>query len=133
MTRTFAIALLCVAFITVATPAAAFEGKRLTTEAEFRDLVADRDLTADRTIVSYSGDGQIEGETGDRKIKGMWLWAGKALCRTVTVGTKNLGLDCQAVFLIGDLVVLVRKEGLGAAFALRIRREGTDAGKIAFL
>lgn len=116
--------------LTLSAPAVAIEtGRRLTTEKEFRGLVVDRKLTADRTILSYTGDGRMEGTSGGEQIEGMWRWAGSTLCRTVTVGTRNLGLDCQAVFVVGDLVVIVRNEGLGTAFALRIRGEGSSPGK----
>lgn len=128
MIRIFTIGLLCAALLAPVETAAA-DGKRLTTETEFRELVVDRELIADRTTVLYTGDGQIAGSSRDEKIKGMWRWAGNALCRTVTLGTKSLGLDCQAVFVIGDLVVLVRDGGLGLAFALRIRRGGSPPGE----
>ena len=116
--------------LTLSAPAAAIEsGRRLTTEKEFRELVVDRQLTAARTILSYTGDGLIQGKSRGEQIEGIWRWAGALLCRTATVGTRNLGLDCQEVFVIGDLVVIVRNEGLGTAFALRIRREGSQPGE----
>lgn len=128
MIRIFTIGLLCAALLAPVETAAA-DGRRLTTETEFRELVVDRELTADRTTVLYTGDGQIAGSSRDEKIEGMWRWAGNALCRTLMLGTKNLGLDCQAVFVIGDLVIVVRDEGHGVAFALRIRREGSPPGE----
>ena len=59
-----------------------------------------------------------------KRIEGTWSWVGTALCRTATLGSRNLGYDCLAIFVIGDLVILVRDEGRGRAFALRFRGEG---------
>ncbi len=41
----------------VFTAPAAAEGKRLTTEKEFRELVVERELTGNQTILRYTGDG----------------------------------------------------------------------------
>ena len=107
-----------------AAPAAA-EGKRLTTEKEFRELVVDRELTGNRTILRYTGDGRMVGVSRGQRIEGRWGWVGATLCRTATLGSRDLGYDCTAIFVIGDLVVIVRDEGRGRAFALRFRTKGS--------
>ena len=103
---------------------AADEGKRITTEKEFRERVVDRELTGNRTILRYTGDGRMVGVVRGQQIEGRWGWADATLCRTATVGSRDLDHDCTAIFVIGDLVVIVRDEGRGRAFALRFRIEG---------
>ncbi len=117
--------LACIAFtiIAIASPAVA-DGKRLTTEKEFRDMVVDRQLTRDSTVLSYTGDGRISGIVRDERLEGMWNWAGATMCRTAKLGTRDLGRDCLAIFVVSDLVIVVRDEGRGTAFALRFRSEG---------
>ena len=117
--RIVGVGLACTA---LAAPVAATDGKRLTTEKEFRELVVDRPLARDRTVFSYTGDGRISGIVRGERFKGTWNWVGTALCRTATLGSRNLGQDCLAVFVVGDLVIVVRDEGRGPAFALRFRR-----------
>ena len=118
--RLVAVGLVCMA---LAATAAAADGKRLTTETEFRELVVDRQLTRDRTVFSYTGDGRISGVVRGERFEGTWNWAGATVCRTATLGSRDLGNDCLAVFVIGDLVIVVRDEGRGHAFALRVRNE----------
>ena len=111
----------------LAAPAAA-DGKRLMTEKEFRELIVDRQLTRDRTVLSYTGDNRIAGSVRDERIEGMWSWADTHLCRMAIVGSRNLSYDCQAIFVIYDLVVLVRDKGQGEAFALRFHSEDSQPG-----
>ena len=112
----------------LAAPAAA-DGKRLTTEKEFRELVVDRQLTGDhRTTLLYTGDGRMAGASRGERIEGTWRWVGPTLCRTVTWGSRIQGYECLAIFVIGDLLILVRNEGRGRAFALRFRSEGSQPG-----
>ena len=82
----------------VFTAPAAAEGKRLTTEQDFRELVVDRDLTGDRTNLRYNSDGSMVGVSRGQRIEGKWGWVGAALCRTATLGIQRSGLR-----LSGDL------------------------------
>ena len=111
----------------LAAPAAA-DGRRLTTETEFRELVVDRKLTGNRTVLRYTGNGRMAGASRGERVEGTWNWVGAALCRTATLGSSDLGHNCLAVFVIGDLVVLVRDEGRGRAFALRLPVTGSQPG-----
>ena len=111
----------------LAAPAAA-DGKRLTTEKEFRELVVGRQLTGDRSILRYTGDGRMVGASRGNLIEGTWNWEGATLCRTATWGSQNLGTDCLALFVIGDLVILARDEGHGRAFALRFPSKDRQPG-----
>ena len=118
--------LLALALLLAFAASAAAEGKRLTTEEDFRELVVDRELTGNRTTLRYTGDGRMVGVVRGQRLEGRWGWASAALCRTATLGSRDLGHDCAAIFVIGDLVVIVRDEGRGSAFALRFRIKGSQ-------
>ena len=120
--------IMAVGFVCTALAAPAAEGKRLTTETEFRELVVDQQLTGDRTILWYTGDGRMTGSSRGKRIEGQWSWVGANLCRTATMGDEDLGYDCLAFFVINDLVVVVRDEGSGRAFALRLPNKGSQPG-----
>ncbi len=122
--HTLAAAVVLLAF---AAPAAA-DGKRLATEQKFRELVADRELAGEQTLLRYISDGKMVGESRGKRAEGTWSWVGTSLCRTATLGSRNLGHDCLAIFVIGDLVIVVRDAGYGRAFALRFRSEGLRTG-----
>ena len=121
--RIMAAGFVCIA---LATPAAAAEGKRLTSENEFRGLVVDRQLKSERSNLLYAGDGRMMGTSRDKRVEGTWSWVGADLCRTATWGARNLGYECLAVFVIGDLVILARDQGRGRAFALRFSGVGSQ-------
>ena len=122
--HTLAVAVVLLAF----TAPAAADGKRLTTEKEFRELVVDRELAGEQTLLWYTGDGKVVGMSRGKRIEGTWSWVGTDLCRTATLGSRNLGYDCLAIFVIGDLVIVVRDGGRGRAFALRFRGQGGQTG-----
>ena len=126
---TFSLLTLAAAVVLLAfTAPAAADGKRITTEKEFRELVVDRELAGEQTLLWYTGDGKMVGESRGKRIEGTWSWVGTDLCRTATLASRNLGYDCLAIFVIGDLVIVVRDEGHGRAFALRFRSEGLRTG-----
>ena len=99
-------------------PAAA-DGKRIETEEEFREHIVDREYAGEERRLQYTGDGKLIGVSRGRPVKGTWRWAGDTLCRTATWGSKDLEYDCQAILVIGELLVIVRDRGRGRAFALR--------------
>ena len=117
---------LAFALLLAFTAPAAAEGKRLATEEDFRELVVDRELTGNRTTLRYTGDGRMVGVVRGQRLEGRWGWSGAALCRTATLGSRDLGHDCTAILVIGDLVVIVRDEGRGSAFALRFCIKGSQ-------
>jgi len=45
-----------------------------------------------------------------------------------TVGSRNLGYECQAIIVINNLVIAVRDKLRGMAFALRFRSEDSQPG-----
>ena len=106
--------------IVLATAATAAEGKRIATEKEFRELVVDRPLLADQARILNSGDGSLTGAFRGKSLNGTWNWVGDTYCRTATWGTRNLGYNCQAVFIDGDAVIFVRDEGRGRESRYRI-------------
>lgn len=118
MTITRRIAATAAVLLALAAPAAA-DGKRITTEEEFRKRVVDRDFTGEARALRYTADGRMTGVSRGRRVEGTWSWVGDTLCRTATWGSRNLGYDCQAILVIGELVIIVRDRGRGRTFALR--------------
>lgn len=109
-----------IAGLLAATPAIAADGKRIATEKEFRELVVDRQLEGDRVSIRNTGDGKFTGMARGKQLDGIWNWVGDTYCRTGTWGAKNLGYDCQAVFVDGTRVTFVRNEGRGRETKLQI-------------
>ena len=60
-----------VALLAFTAPAAA-DGKQLTTEKEFRELVVDRELAGEQTLLWYTGDGKVVGMSRGKRIEGTW-------------------------------------------------------------
>ena len=112
------IVMTAIAILAFAAPAAA-DGKRIKTEEEFRERILDREFTGEERRLRYTGDGKMAGVSRGRPVEGTWHWVGDTLCRTATWGSKSLGYDCQAILVIGELLVIVRDRGRGRAFALR--------------
>ena len=79
--HTLAVAVVLLVF----TAPAAADGKRLTTEKEFRELVVDRELAGEQTLLWYTGAGKMVGVSRGERVEGMWSCAdeaGSGMCRT---------------------------------------------------
>ncbi len=87
--------------------------KRIATEKEFRELVVDRLHSSKSGTVTVTSDNKLTGTLSGKKVTGLWNWTGDTYCRTVQVGDRNFGFDCQAVLLLGDRVTYVRNNGTG--------------------
>lgn len=117
--KTATVLLACAAMLAFASPAAA-DGKRITTEAEFRQLVVDRDLDGGELRIRSDAGGKLEGTSRGRSFSGTWKWVDDTYCRQVFSRGQDLGYDCQAVFVDGDTVTFIRKKGKGQKVKLRI-------------
>lgn len=87
--------------------------KRITTEKEFRTLVVDRLHTSKGGAVTVTSDNKLTGTISGKEVTGLWNWTGDTYCRTVNVGDRNFGFDCQVVLISGDRVIYVRNNGTG--------------------
>ncbi len=96
-------------------PVAAYSAdeKRITTEKEFRELVVGRLHTGELGTVTVKNDNNVTGTIQGKSLTGLWNWTDGTYCRTVEVGGRNLGFDCQVVLISGDRVTYVRNNGKG--------------------
>ena len=86
---------------------------RITTEQEFREIAAGKKLVTEGGYVNVGEDGTLTGAFGSGEVTGKWTWEGEYYCRTVQVGFRDLGHDCQAVLVTEDGLVFHRNKGGG--------------------
>ena len=89
---------------------------RITTEQEFRAKVVGRRITNKDGYVIIHEDGKLTGafgKGGKHKLSGTWAWKGRHYCRTVKVGSKDYGRDCQVIEVSGTKFASTRKKGEG--------------------
>lgn len=107
-------------FSTLAASVAIAEEGRIKTEKEFRELVVGKNLVDKVSTVIVHEDGRLTGAFKAHKITGLWNWTGDTYCRTVKVGSRNLGYDCQTVSVSGDRVTFVRNNGAGRSVTFKM-------------
>lgn len=95
--------------------------RRIATEQEYRDTIVGKRLVGENGYVVKHANGTISGKLRGKKVTGKWKWKGKYWCRTVKLGSKSLGSDCQTIFLEGDQLTGRRKKGKGEPFAFRVQ------------
>ena len=87
--------------------------RRITTEQEFREIAVGKKLVTKGGVVYQGEDGTLTGAFGSRELTGKWTWEGEYYCRTVQVGDRDFGHDCQAVLVTEDGLVFHRNKGGG--------------------
>ena len=87
--------------------------ERITTEQEFRATAVGKKMVTKGGYVNFGEDGSLSGEFSGKKLTGKWSWEDGYFCRTVKLGGKDRGHDCQVVLATEDGVVLHRKKGQG--------------------
>ena len=92
---------------------AADANTRIETEQEYREKVVGRKLVLENGYVMSHEDGTVSGEFGDQSLSGTWTWEDKYFCRTVKLGTRDFGRDCQVVEVSGDSLTVIRNKGEG--------------------
>lgn len=96
--------------------AAAPSETRITTEQEFRAKVVGRRITNKDGFVIVHEDGKLTGafgKGGKHKLTGTWAWKGQHYCRTVKIGSRDYGRDCQVIEVSGATFASTRKKGKG--------------------
>lgn len=83
----------------------ASDKKIITTEKEFRQLVAGKKQVADWGHLVSRKDGFITGSYNGQVMAGVWEWEGKYYCRTLSIGGKSLGYDCVEFTISGNKLV----------------------------
>ena len=94
--------------------------KRITTEKEFRTIVAGKKLTSKAGYSINHKDGNITGNFRDRELTGTWTWEDGYFCRSVMLGNKDLPDDCQVITVSGDKVTYIRNRGEGKGLTYQI-------------
>ena len=98
----------------LAVPMASAENfKRITKEAQFRELVVDRKGVSEAGWFIVHSDGTTSGNIFKKKFKAAWVWKNRMYCRNAVLGKEQLGTDCQVVKISGDKVQFIRKYGKG--------------------
>ena len=96
---------------------------RVTTEQEFREKVVGKRLTNKDGYIVCQEDGTMTGafgKGGKHKLTGTWTWEGEYYCRTLKVGSKDYGHDCQVIEVSGDVFTSTRKKGKGTSSVWKI-------------
>ena len=95
----------------------------ITTEEQFRETIVDKRFTGLKSTASYfisRADGRLVGEHKGKTVSGTWTWEGAFYCRTLKLGEKALGSDCQKVAFDGEVASFTRKKGEGKTSKLRL-------------
>ena len=93
---------------------AADPNERITTEQGFKEKIVGRKLVQKHGYVIIHDDGKITGTLRSKKLTGKWNWKEEYYCRTVRLGAKDLGYDCQVVEMSEDSSIsFLRKKGKG--------------------
>ncbi|QBF30421.1 hypothetical protein [Thalassococcus sp. S3] len=92
--------------------------KRVTTEADYRALVAGKTVVTDTSTVTILKNGKLRGTvtSNGAKISGAWAWRDGFWCRSVTVAGNDAGTDCQLVEVDGTRIRGTRDRGRGETF-----------------
>ena len=105
--------LLLVASFSIHQVSAADENTRIETEQEFREIAIGKKLVYNKGALTVHDDGTMTGTHGGKKVTGTWSWEDEYYCRSVKVGKKDIGHDCQVVELSGNSLIFIRKKGTG--------------------
>ena len=91
-----------VAGLSVHQVSAADEKTRIETEQEFREIAVGKKLVYNKGALTVHDDGTMTGTHSGKKVTGTWSWEDEYYCRSVKVGKKDIGHDCQIVELSGN-------------------------------
>jgi hypothetical protein len=107
-------ALLSTALAIGAAPATAQSFTKITSEQEFRNMVAGKRLENQTGWALSMPDGTLQGEFGGQRLQaGRWMWSQGFWCRNGILNNKEIGSDCQLVEVSGTTVRLTRNQGRG--------------------
>ena len=86
---------------------------RITTEAQYRELVVDRKFGNDYGWAINHADGTMSGEFVNKELTGVWAWEGGYFCRSGLYGGEEMPRNCQVVVVKGETITFIRDEGTG--------------------
>lgn len=116
----YILALLAIAVMAVATPAAA-EFSKVNSAAEFNSLVSGKTLSRPFVKLKVNPNGSISGRGATWDISGNWTWENGYFCRSLEWGGDDLGHNCQEVKTSAGKIRFTSDKGSGdsADFSLR--------------
>lgn len=74
---------------------------------------SDKPLRGEATVFTIYSDGRILGTVGESRLEGNWYWSDGYFCRTATVDSEDLGLDCEIIEQRGREMRYTRDMGRG--------------------
>ena len=102
------------------TAAAESGKKKLTTEKEFREMVAGKRMANKHGYGIAHRDGTITGTFAGKNMTGTWSWEDQYYCRTAKLGKKKYGHNCSVVTVSGNKVILKGSKGMGKKRTYRL-------------
>lgn len=100
---------------------ASAEVRRIVERAEFVRLIDNQTLMRLGIKLQVGADGAIRGKAFGKPVTGQWQWQDGFFCRDLFWGERDLGPNCQAVSLRGDVVRFTSDRGQGQFADLTIR------------
>ncbi len=92
---------------------AADQNMRIETEEGFREIAVGKKLVYSKGALTVHDDGTITGTYDGKKLTGTWSWEDEYYCRSVKLGKKDIGHDCQVVEASGNSLIFLRNKGAG--------------------
>lgn len=101
---------------------AAIAETKVNDKAEFMRLVKGKDLRLPLygVTLKVKENGQISGKGFGKPVKGEWQWKGGYFCRSLFLGKKNLGDNCQLVETVGAKLRFTSDQGAGRSADFRV-------------
>lgn len=94
-------------------PAMAASFKRIKSAEDFNSKVVGQKLTSEAGFFIIEASGKISGELNKHKAVGAWKWNQGFWCRTIKIGARDLGSNCQTIEVTQDQVKFTRDQGKG--------------------
>lgn len=94
--------------------------ERIQTEAQYRERVAGRQITLENGHVTFAADGSAAGAWNGTPMVGSWTWSDGFHCRTLRIGSNDLGTDCQLIELQGNQLRATAQRGQGRVTTARL-------------
>lgn len=113
--------LIAAAALAAAWPATGGAFETITSRDAFVDLVDGRQLTRTGIALTVDTAGEIAGRAFGARVSGAWRWEDGFFCRTLYLGRRDLGANCQLVEARGDTLRFTLDRGAGDFADLRLR------------
>lgn len=99
--------------IGVLAAASAAEFTRIKIETAYLEKIAGKTFVSGKDHYVAKANGKMKGKFGGKNFVGAWNRQKGRWCRTIRIGGKNLGSDCQVVMASDNQMYFIRKQGKG--------------------